>query len=184
MVSARPTACYVIESVVCQLMMPQNGDMSGAACCFLYALLLFDNIKLTVGRLAPLSSPACRQSCIEFCSLSSADAHLPAVPWTASRPFCDRARDPADEDFSDEGPEVDVSPHIEAAARVLAAIRLWPGLPTASPAATECAALAVTCLEHGVGGSRPQLLVQAAQALSVPALKATMCAMIAARLAQ
>jgi len=99
------------------------------------------------------------------------------LAWTASVLVRDLARAPADEDFADEAPGIDdVSPHIEPVARVLATIRLWPELPPTRRSTAECAALAATCLEQGVGGRRPELLVQAAQALSVPGLKATMCA--------
>ena len=63
----------------------------------------------------------------------------------------------------------------ELAARCLALIRLWPNLPSDGPDATECAALAVASLEQGVLWSQPQHLIQAAQALSVPALRKVMC---------
>jgi len=63
----------------------------------------------------------------------------------------------------------------ELAARCLALIRLWPNLPSDGPDATECAALAVASLEQAVLWSQPQHLIQAAQALSIPALRKAMC---------
>ena len=71
---------------------------------------------------------------------------------------------------------LDLDRHAEPAARVLAAIRLWPELPLAGPGTAECCALAVSALDNGVAWSHPQLLIQAAQALSLPVLNAKMCA--------
>ena len=96
---------------------------------------------------------------------------------TASHLVPDHACAFADNNFAHDGPARDVSPHIEAVARVLAAIRLWPELPPTGPATAECAALAVTCLELDVVESHRELLIQAAQALSRPELNPQMCAL-------
>ena len=60
---------------------------------------------------------------------------------------------------------------------MLAAIRLWPQLPPTSPATAECAALALTCLQHGVERAHPDMLIQAMQTLSRPEMEAQMCAL-------
>lgn len=65
----------------------------------------------------------------------------------------------------------------ELASRTLAVIRLWPKLPWQSGEAAQCATLAMFCLGQGAVWSHPQLLIQAAQALRIPALKAMMCAL-------
>ena len=64
----------------------------------------------------------------------------------------------------------------DLAFRALAAIRMWPQLAPDSPEAAECSAAAVSCLEWGLALANPQLLSQAAQALSLPVLTAQMCA--------
>lgn len=68
--------------------------------------------------------------------------------------------------------------HLSPASRAVAAIRLWPHLPTDDPELEACAALVVYCLKLGLAWAHPQLLIQAAQALSVPVLKANMCALV------
>ncbi len=118
-----------------------------------------------------------RRGCVELCWRRSAHLHLPAVALTASHLVADRACAPAVEVFAREGPGLDISPHIEPLARVLAAIRLWPELPVTSTTTAQCAGLAVICLERGVWGPHPQLLTQAAQALSRPEMDAQMCAL-------
>ena len=65
----------------------------------------------------------------------------------------------------------------DLAARCVALIRLWPNIPSDSPDAAECAALAVSSLEQGVLWAQPQHLIQAPQALGVAALRKAMCAL-------
>lgn len=72
---------------------------------------------------------------------------------------------------------LDLETHAEPAARVLAAIRLWPELPPGSRDTAVCCDLAVSALDHGVAWSHAELLIQAAQALRLPVLQAKMCAL-------
>ncbi len=66
------------------------------------------------------------------------------------------------------------------AAHAVAAIRLWPALPSDGPEATECTGLVLSCLHLGVKWCHAQLLMQAAQALTLPPLAAKLCASIPA----
>ena len=70
--------------------------------------------------------------------------------------------------------------YADVAARTVAAIRLWPQPPSDGPEATECLGLVLSCLKEGTSWSHTQLLMQAAQALSLPSLAAKMCASIPA----
>lgn len=66
---------------------------------------------------------------------------------------------------------------LDLASRAIAAIRLWAQLHLDDEDAAEGCDMAVFGLEHSIGSTHPQLLIQAGQALGVPSLKATMCAL-------
>ena len=137
-------------------------------------MLLLDSVKLQACTLLfPRLPRRLRRAVLTwFCPYSH-----PRRGLSASLSVPDGVCAPADEDFAEEGSGLDdVSLQMEAVARVLAAIRMWPELPPTTRTTAECVALAATCLEQGVGGRRPELLVQAAQALSVPGIKESMCA--------
>lgn len=62
------------------------------------------------------------------------------------------------------------------ASRAVAVIQFWM-LPLKSSEAAVSAAFAVSCLEHGVLWSHPELLIQAASTLKRPDVQANMCAL-------
>ncbi len=68
--------------------------------------------------------------------------------------------------------------HLDMASRCVAAIRLWPELPADRAEAAACTALVVSCLELGITGPFPHLLIQSAQALSRHDVRANMCALL------
>ena len=63
------------------------------------------------------------------------------------------------------------------AARAVAVIRMWPKLDLQGAGGQEFAPLVASCLELGVAMAHEQLLVQSAQALLMPLVKAAMCAL-------
>ncbi len=64
----------------------------------------------------------------------------------------------------------------KSVARAVAVIRMWPQLDLQGGLGAECAMLVTSCLELGVALAHEQLLTQSAQALTLPQVKANMCA--------
>jgi hypothetical protein len=65
----------------------------------------------------------------------------------------------------------------DMAARAVAVIRMWPKLDLQGAGGQEFAPLVTSCLELGVAMAHEQLLVQSAQALTMPHVKGAMFAL-------